>query len=124
MTIKLQVEVPDAAFDCIDGTDNYELVIGHVGFEPVDVQLLGEPVKREFTYEDRKRVKDVLDCILDEMGDSYTLQAMFKPYAEIVQQALTDQRITESLADSGYVEVRDESEDAQAKLNALRDYNA
>lgn len=53
----------------------------------------------EFTLDDRRKVKDVMDRILDEMGDNYTLGAMFTPYANIVHKILTDPDIEQQIDD-------------------------
>jgi hypothetical protein len=54
----------------------------------------------EFGRDDRIKVKEVLDRVLDEMGDNFTLDNMFAPYANIVHKVLTDRDIAASLADS------------------------
>ena len=52
-----------------------------------------------FTDADRARARQVLTECLDEMRDSYTLDSMFGPHAEILRIALTDARVTNGLAD-------------------------
>jgi hypothetical protein len=59
----------------------------------------GQAGDREFTFADRQCVAEVLRRLLDEMNDSYSTVAMFAPHAEIVVMILTDQRISDALAD-------------------------
>jgi len=102
-----------------------------------------ERYAREFTLDDRRKVKDMFDDILDEMGDCFTLDGMFAPYAEIVDKILTDldRHIAQNETDKGANDKPLNEEDsnpsnsdaawqqlaedeAGAKLNVLRDYNA
>lgn len=61
-----------------------------------------ETGKREFTLDDRRKIKDVFDRVLDEMGDSYELNGMFLPYANIVHKILTDNDITQQILDEAH----------------------
>jgi hypothetical protein len=45
------------------------------------------------TDADRARVRAVLADLLSEMEDSWSLEAMFAPYADIVRLVLTDRRM-------------------------------
>ena len=63
---------------------------------------------REFTLDDRRKVKDVVDRILDEMGDNHTLDLMFTPYANIVHKILTDEDIAR--------QIREEADDWISQL--------
>jgi len=58
---------------------------------------------REFALDDRRKVKEVLDDVLDEMGDSHELNNMFAPYAEVVHFILTDTRIKQNIAAIGAI---------------------
>jgi uncharacterized membrane protein YheB (UPF0754 family) len=68
---------------------------------------------REFTLDDRRKVKDVVDRILDEMGDNHTLDLMFAPYANIVHKILTDEDIA--------LQIREEANDWISQLEDWQD---
>lgn len=51
----------------------------------------------EFTEAQRVRAQQVLGYVMDEMCDSFTLDGMFGPHADILRIVLGDARITEAL---------------------------
>jgi hypothetical protein len=57
------------------------------------------PGSYKFTEADRVRAQQVLNDVLDEMSDCFTLAGMFGPNADILRMVLTDQRITDALED-------------------------
>jgi hypothetical protein len=93
-----------------------------------DAQYDKETGESEFGLNDRRKVMDVANRILDEMGDNHSLNTMFTPYANIVHKMLTDQDIEQKIREdeTGDFEWAEQTEadEAQARLNALRDYNA
>lgn len=52
---------------------------------------------KEFNLDVRRQVKDVIDRVLDEMGDNFSLNEMFTPYANLVYRMLTDADITQQI---------------------------
>ena len=64
-----------------------------------DPEFGSEVGEHEFTLDDRRKVKDVIDRVLDEMGDNFTLNRMFTPYANIVHKMLTDPDIKQQIDD-------------------------
>lgn len=61
-----------------------------------------EAGRREFSLDDRRKVKDVFDRVLDEMGDAHELKGMFVPYANIVHKILTDGDIAQQIQDEAH----------------------
>jgi hypothetical protein len=52
-----------------------------------------------FTDQDRRRVRFVIEQVIDEMSDSSSFDGMFTPFAQIVKLALTDPQIAANLED-------------------------